>query len=69
MVESLRAEYEIFYDGDLKWINNTPLVVMETHEWLLPDLHVDELVDKTMKKYGYVKTQLGENRIFRKEKQ
>lgn len=63
------AEYEIFHDGDLKWINNTPLVVMETHEWLLPDLHVDELVDKTMKKYGYVKTQLGENRIFRKEKQ
>lgn len=60
------AEYEIFHDGELKWLDSSPLVVMETHEWLLPDSHVDELVDNTMTNKGYSKTQLGENRIYRK---
>lgn len=60
------AEYEIFKDGELKWLDSSPIVVMETHEWLLPDTHVDLLVDDTMAAKGYYKAQQGENRIYRK---
>lgn len=61
------AEYEIFSQGNLDWLNNCRLVVMETHEWLLPETHMDQIIDDIMKKRNYTKTQLGENKIYRIE--
>lgn len=60
------AEYEIFQQGDQDWISQISMLVMETHEWLLPDKGIDELVIGTMNKAGFHMTTLGENKIFRK---
>ncbi len=60
------AEYEIFEQGNLDWINQIPMLVMETHGWLLPDKGIDELVIETMSKAGFHMTTQGENKIFRK---
>lgn len=60
------AEYEIFKLGDLKWLDNCHLFVIETHEWILPETHMDELIETTLKNRGFSKTELGENKIFSK---
>lgn len=61
------AEYEIFSQGKIDWLSNCVLLVMETHEWILPETHMDELIDDIMQKRNYIKRQLGENKIYRIE--
>lgn len=62
------AEYEIFTEGELKWLDNCQLLVMETHEWILPETKMDKVIDSTLTNLNYEKTQLGENKIYKKRK-
>lgn len=61
------AENEIFCLGKKEWISNCQILIIETHEWLLPDTNIDVIIDEYMQTMQYEKCVSGENKIYIKK--
>ena len=58
------AENEIFCLGKKEWLKECQILIIETHEWLLPETKMDVVIDKCMKDLQYEKSVSGENKIY-----